>query len=139
MGRSSRIPTSTKPASDLSFDPPERALLYKQAPPGGPAGTRAGPGRDLRSGRMEELKDDPDSLNDLGTEWVSRLCQQLLDMGAPGILFYTLNQAKPALRIPDNLNLQVLIEGIRGLRAAALILFPAFPVPAPESAFRYAF
>jgi len=55
--------------------------------------------------KMEELKDDPDSMKDFATEWISRLCQQLLDMGAPGILFYTLNQAKPTLRILDNLNL----------------------------------
>lgn len=55
--------------------------------------------------KMEELKDDPESLKDFGTEWVSRLCEKLLDMGAPGIHFYTLNQAKPTLRILDNLNL----------------------------------
>lgn len=55
--------------------------------------------------KMEELKHDPESLKDFGTEWVSRLCEKLLDIGAPGIHFYTLNQAKPTLRILDNLNL----------------------------------
>lgn len=55
--------------------------------------------------KMEELKDDPESLQVFGTEWVSRICEQLLDMGAPGIHFYTLNQPTPTLRILDNLNL----------------------------------
>ena len=39
----------------------------------------------------------------IGSEVVTRLCQRLLDGGAPGLHFYTLNQATPALRVLDNL------------------------------------
>jgi methylenetetrahydrofolate reductase (NADPH) len=55
--------------------------------------------------KMEELQDDPDSLKDFGTEVVTRLCERLLALGAPGLHFYTMNQSKPTLRILDNLNL----------------------------------
>jgi methylenetetrahydrofolate reductase (NADPH) len=36
---------------------------------------------------------------------VSRLCQQLLDAGAPGLHFYTMNQSAAVLAICDNLDL----------------------------------
>lgn len=55
--------------------------------------------------KMEERKEDPDSRKDLAPERVSRLCQQLLDRGAPGIHLYALNQPRPSLRILDNLDL----------------------------------
>lgn len=54
---------------------------------------------------MEQRKDDPDSLKDLGAEWVSRLCEQPLNTGGSGIHFYTLYQAQPTLRILDKRNL----------------------------------
>ncbi|MDP3334260.1 MAG: methylenetetrahydrofolate reductase, partial [Methylococcaceae bacterium] len=34
---------------------------------------------------------------------VSNLCQRLLDAGAPGLHFYTMNQATPTLAILANL------------------------------------
>jgi methylenetetrahydrofolate reductase (NADPH) len=34
-----------------------------------------------------------------GLDVVSRLCQQLLDGGAPSLHFYTMNQAAPSLAI----------------------------------------
>lgn len=55
--------------------------------------------------RLEDLIDDPEALRDFGTEVVSRLCQQLLDQGAPGLHFYTLNQAEPTLKIWRNLSI----------------------------------
>ena len=58
--------------------------------------------------RLEGYGDDIDSIRKLGVEAVSRLCQQLLDMGAPGLHFYTMNQADPTLSIWDNLGLGVL-------------------------------
>jgi methylenetetrahydrofolate reductase (NADPH) len=38
-------------------------------------------------------------------EVVTRLCQQLLEAGAPGLHFYTLNQSGPTLKLWHNLNL----------------------------------
>lgn len=55
--------------------------------------------------RLEGYGDDIDSIRALGTEVVSKLCQQLLDMGAPGLHFYTMNQAEPTLAIWDRLGL----------------------------------
>ena len=55
--------------------------------------------------RMEELEDDPEGRKEFGEEVVTKLCQQLIDRGAPGIHFYTMNQAGPNLRILDNLGL----------------------------------
>jgi len=53
--------------------------------------------------QLEAFGDDSESIQAFGTEVVSRLCQRLLDGGAPGLHFYTLNQSIPALRILDNL------------------------------------
>ncbi|WFF40603.1 methylenetetrahydrofolate reductase [NAD(P)H] [Salinicola endophyticus] len=53
--------------------------------------------------QLEAYGDDQQSIQAFGTEVVSRLCQRLLDGGAPGLHFYTLNQAAPSLRILDNL------------------------------------
>lgn len=56
--------------------------------------------------RMEAYAGDPASVIQFGEEIVTSLCQELLDMGAPGLHFYTLNQAAPTLAIWDNLNLR---------------------------------
>ena len=55
--------------------------------------------------RLEAYGDDIDSIRALGTDVVTRLCQRLLDMGAPGLHFYTMNQAGPTLAIWDKLGL----------------------------------
>ena len=55
--------------------------------------------------RLEAYGDDLESIKQFGEEVVSNLCQQLLDMGAPGLHFYTLNQAAPTLGIWNNLGL----------------------------------
>lgn len=55
--------------------------------------------------RMESYGSDLESIKQFGEEIISNLCQELLDMGAPGLHFYTLNQAAPSLAIWDNLNL----------------------------------
>ncbi|HUP91031.1 MAG TPA: methylenetetrahydrofolate reductase [NAD(P)H] [Solimonas sp.] len=49
--------------------------------------------------RLEQLQDDKQALQDFGLEVVARLCRTLLDGGAPGIHFYTLNQSEPTLRL----------------------------------------
>lgn len=54
---------------------------------------------------LHSYQDDTKSLQAFGEEVVSRLCEQLLDWGAPGLHFYTLNRADPSLRICHNLGL----------------------------------
>ncbi|MCC5884754.1 MAG: methylenetetrahydrofolate reductase, partial [Halomonas sp.] len=53
--------------------------------------------------QLEAYGDDSEAIAAFGTDVVSRLCQRLLDGGAPGLHFYTLNQSAPCLRILDNL------------------------------------
>jgi methylenetetrahydrofolate reductase (NADPH) len=57
--------------------------------------------------RLEELVDDKPALQEFGAEVVTRLCETLLRGGAPGLHFYTVNQAGPALRLWKNLALPV--------------------------------
>ena len=54
---------------------------------------------------LESYQDDPESLKAFGEDVVTRLCQQLLDAGAPGLHFYTLNQSGPTLKLWRNLGL----------------------------------
>lgn len=55
--------------------------------------------------QLEAYGDDVESIKAFGEAVVTRMCQQLLDAGAPGLHFYTLNQAEPSLRVWDNLGL----------------------------------
>jgi len=57
--------------------------------------------------RLEELQDDKPALLDFGLDVVTRLCETLLKGGAPGLHFYTINQAEPTLRLWKNLALPV--------------------------------
>jgi len=49
--------------------------------------------------KMEGYLDDAASIRAFGIEVVTRLCQRLVDGGAPGIHFYTLNQSALSLEI----------------------------------------
>jgi methylenetetrahydrofolate reductase (NADPH) len=55
--------------------------------------------------RMESFAGDTASIQQLGEEIVTNLCAELLDMGAPGLHFYTMNLTGPTLNIWDNLGL----------------------------------
>ena len=55
--------------------------------------------------RMESYGNDTDSIRKFGLEVVTQLCQTLLDSGAPGIHFYTMNQVEPTSTIYKNLGL----------------------------------
>lgn len=55
--------------------------------------------------RMEAFAGDTVSIQQLGEEIVTRLCEELLAMGAPGLHFYTMNLSGPTLKIWDNLGL----------------------------------
>lgn len=56
--------------------------------------------------RLECFGDDRESIQAFGQEVVTRLCQQLLDNGAPGMHFYTMNQSAPTLKIMENLKIR---------------------------------
>lgn len=53
--------------------------------------------------RMNEHKDDPKAVTDLGIEFAIYQCQQLSDAKVPGIHFYTLNKAFAVKEILENL------------------------------------
>ncbi|MDQ2972317.1 MAG: methylenetetrahydrofolate reductase [NAD(P)H] [Pseudomonadota bacterium] len=49
--------------------------------------------------RMQAHGDDAESVRALGAEVVAKMCRRLLDGGAPGLHFYTLNLAKATQRV----------------------------------------
>ncbi|GED23736.1 methylenetetrahydrofolate reductase [NAD(P)H] [Halomonas halmophila] len=53
--------------------------------------------------QLEAYGDDSASIAAFGEDVISRLSERLLDGGAPGLHFYTLNQAEPTLKVLDNL------------------------------------
>jgi methylenetetrahydrofolate reductase (NADPH) len=55
--------------------------------------------------RLEAYGEDTTSIRAFGEEVVTNMCAQLLRGGAPGLHFYTLNRAAPALAIWNNLGL----------------------------------
>ena len=55
--------------------------------------------------QLEAYGDDSDSIKKFGEEVVTRMCERLLAAGAPGLHFYTLNQAEASLNIWNNLGL----------------------------------
>lgn len=56
--------------------------------------------------RLEEFRDDMASLRAFGVDVVTSLCTRLLEMGAPGLHFYTLNKAEATLAVWANLGLE---------------------------------
>lgn len=55
--------------------------------------------------QLESYGDDAESIQSFGEQVISEMCERLLAGGAPGLHFYTLNQAEPCLAIWDNLKL----------------------------------
>ena len=53
--------------------------------------------------RLESFDEDTAGLRAFGQEYVTRLCQRLLDNGAPGLHFYSMNKTQPTLDIVRNL------------------------------------
>ena len=57
---------------------------------------------DLRA-RLEACGDDVNARREIATEVATRLCEELLAAGAPGVHIYTLNFSEPALTIARNI------------------------------------
>lgn len=55
--------------------------------------------------RLESCGEDLAAISKFGEEVISQLCEKLLQGGASGLHFYTLNKAEPSLTILANLNL----------------------------------
>ncbi|MYN14023.1 methylenetetrahydrofolate reductase [NAD(P)H] [Pusillimonas sp. TS35] len=55
--------------------------------------------------RLIDFGDDKASIKAFGVDFITRMCQQLLDGGAPGLHFYTLNSAEATLAICQHLRL----------------------------------
>lgn len=49
--------------------------------------------------KMQAYGDDADAVRAFGAEVVAQLCQRLVDGGAPGLHFYTLNLARPTTQV----------------------------------------
>jgi len=55
--------------------------------------------------RLEGFGDDTKSIKDFGLDVTTKLCQKLLESGAPGLHFYSMNQSEASLKIWNNLGL----------------------------------
>lgn len=55
--------------------------------------------------RLQSYGDDSQSIKEFGIDVVTQLCEALLDGGAPGLHFYTMNQHGPVSAIWNNLGL----------------------------------
>lgn len=57
--------------------------------------------------KLESYGDDLDSIRQYGEEVVTKMCEKLLAGGAPGLHFYTMNQAPAVVNIWHNLAVKV--------------------------------
>ena len=55
--------------------------------------------------QLEAYGDDTNSIQAFGEQVISEMCERLLQGGAPGLHFYSMNQAEPSLAIWNNLKL----------------------------------
>ncbi len=65
--------------------------------------------------KLEPVADDAHAVVEVGIEWASRQCEELLAGGAPGIHFYTMNRSHATQRIFEHLR----ESSVKGLLPAA--------------------
>ncbi len=68
--------------------------------------------------RLREFGDDRVSIRSFGVDVTTELCRHLLERGAPGLHFYTMNQAEASEAIWANLGLPIEATGRRGAAVA---------------------
>jgi methylenetetrahydrofolate reductase (NADPH) len=56
--------------------------------------------------RLHAVADRPDEVRRIGVEHATLLCRELLDAGAPGLHFYTMNRAAATLEVCANLGFE---------------------------------
>ena len=71
--------------------------------------------------RLESFADDSDSIRAFGLEVVTRMCASLLERGAPGLHFYTLNQVSLTASIWRALGLSGIGDQVSGISTGELI------------------
>jgi len=57
------------------------------------------------SRRLRIVEDDPAAVVATGVSWATKQCRELLDRGAPGLHFYTLNKSSATLAVHAALGL----------------------------------
>ena len=55
--------------------------------------------------KFEAFGDDSDAIKAFGLDVVTELCERLIAEGAPGLHFYSMNQAGPTLALCERLGL----------------------------------
>jgi methylenetetrahydrofolate reductase (NADPH) len=55
--------------------------------------------------RLHALGDDAEAIREFSADVVAALCRRLIDGGAPGLHFYTLNRARATLAICERIGL----------------------------------
>ena len=58
--------------------------------------------------RFHAIADDAEAVTELGVEVAAQMCQDLLDLGAPGLHFYTLNRSRSTIEVYEALGLGAL-------------------------------
>jgi methylenetetrahydrofolate reductase (NADPH) len=54
--------------------------------------------------KLAKAGEDTERSMEIGVEWATRQCRELLDRGAPGIHFYTLNKSPATRKVHGNLS-----------------------------------
>jgi len=60
--------------------------------------------------RLDAVRDDDEAVIATGVDWATRQCRTLLEGGAPGIHFYTLNRSRATRKVFENLTNVMLSE-----------------------------